>query len=103
MYYIGALVFIVINILIFTFHVLENSLIDNKLSFVLNDIVNDASYFVLILFPLIVILAVFLAISNVVLIIKEGGGIRNLLGTGLGLFLMAFTTAMFFVDYIGST
>lgn len=100
MYYMGALVFIVINILIFTFHVLENSLIDNKLSFVLNDIVNDASYFVFILFPLIVILAVFLAISNVVLIIKEGGGIRNLLGTGLGLFLMVFTIAMYFVDYI---
>lgn len=103
MYYMGALVFVAVNILIFAFRVLDNSFMDNKLSFVLNDIANDATYFVYILFPLIVILAIFLAISNIVLLLKEGGGIRNFLGIGLGAFLVVFTLAVDFINYFFET
>ena len=91
MYYIGALVFIIANVLLFTMLVIVDDPIDDKLSYLVSDFVNDGIYFVYMLFPIIILLAIFLIVSNLVLLIKEGGGIRNLLGIGLALFLVVTT------------
>lgn len=91
MYYIGALLFILVSVVIFIYHIAVNNLMDDKLSFLLMDVVNTSTYFIFLLFPLIIVLAIFLAISNAVLLIKEGGGIRNFLGIGLAGFLIVAT------------
>lgn len=91
MYYIGALVFIIANVLLFTMLVIVDDPVDDKLSYLVSDFVNDGIYFVYMLFPIIILLAIFLIVSNLVLLIKEGGGVRNLLGIGLALFLVVTT------------
>ena len=45
MYYMGALVFIVVNVFLYAIHVLADNPADSTLSFVLDDIANDAAYF----------------------------------------------------------
>lgn len=97
MYYIGALVFIIANVLLFTMLVIVDDPVDDKLSYLVSDFVNDGIYFVYMLFPIIILLAIFLIVSNLVLLIKEGGGIRNLLGIGLALFLVVTTVGIEFI------
>lgn len=100
MYYIGALVFIVVNVFLFTLLVVVDNPVDDKLAYLVSDFVNDGVYFVYLLFPVIIILAIFLVVSNLVLLIKEGGGIRNLLGIGLAFFLVVTTVGVDFITGI---
>lgn len=99
MYYIGALVYIIVNIFMFSLLIIVDNPVDDKLAYLVSDFVNDGIYFVYLLFPIIIILAVFLVISNLVLIIREGGGVRNLLGIALAMFLVITTLG---IDWISS-
>lgn len=99
MYYIGALVFIGFNALFFSLLFLRSGVLGNKLGMLLDDIVNDGVYFIFLLYPLVVILAIFLIISNIVLVIKEGRRLRNFLGAGLGLFLIG---SVFIIDVVNA-
>lgn len=87
-YYTGALVYIAFCIvLIIVIDVIVNV---RTLRFedLIYYVVSSSEYFIFGLFPLAIILAVFLVISNVVLIKKEGKRLNNFLGVFLGLFLI---------------
>lgn len=98
MYYIGGLVFVVFNIFLFGYL----SIVDRAHGFDFNQfmiyIFNSCTYFIVALLPLIFIFAIVIAISNFILIKKEGGGIRNLLGIGLALVLIGGTLIILFVS-----
>lgn len=91
MYYIGALVFVVFNIILYGYL----SVVDGAMGFGFDDfmiyVFNSSIYFVYSLLPVVIIFAIFVAISNMILIKREGGGVRNLLGIGLGLALIGGT------------
>ena len=91
MYYIGGLVFVIFNIILYGYLMI----VDKNRGFDFNDfmiyIFNSSIYFIYALLPAVFIFAIFLFISNIVLIKKEGGGVRNLLAIGLGLFLIGAT------------
>ena len=92
MYNIGALVFVIANVILCLIDAFTlDKHLGKYLAHSLMDIANDSVYFIFILFPLILILAAYLFISNLVLIKKEGGGFRNMLGMGLGVFLVGAT------------
>lgn len=99
MYYFGALVFTIFNVILFG----ALMIIDRNRGFEFNDfmiyVFNSSIYFIYSLLPGVIVLALFLAFSNMVLIKKEGGGIRNLLGVGLGVFLIVATLTITFLGY----
>ena len=107
MYYLGGLTFIFVNTIFWTFLLITsiNDSIAHTLFYLLNDIINDTRMFIILVLPFIFILAIFLIISNLVLIKKEGSQITNMLGIGLGISLIlatAFIDVFLFTRHINA-
>ena len=100
MYYIGALVFIVLNIIMLGYL----SIVNRSRGFTFNDfmiyVFNSSIYFVLALLPIVLIFSIFIAVSNIILIKKEGGGIRNLLGVALSVVLIGGTILIIALELV---
>ena len=98
MYYFGALIFSVVNMLIWIERILVRSYEHNgTLSNIYMSIIDISRDMPILLFPFLLILAIMLAISNIVLLVREGVRIRNMLGIGLGFFLVFMTLFPFLV------
>ena len=89
----GLVIFLIINILRQI-----NLLITNSNSTSINNLYNNTldsfSYFAFLILPLIILLALYSIITNIVLIYKEGFKFQNILGIifGLGIAIGAFTS-----------
>lgn len=67
----------------------------------INEVVEIFSFFSIILAPIGIITSILITISNIVLIKKEGFGIRNLLGLIMGIaFIIATITPIWLGDYL---
>ena len=93
----GLVIFLIINILRQI-----NLLITNSNSTSINDLYNNTlnsfSYFAFLILPLIILLALYSIITNIVLIYKEGFKFQNILGIifGLGIAIGAFASQFIF-------
>ena len=93
----GLVIFLIINILRQI-----NLLITNSNSTSINNLYNNTldsfSYFAFLILPLIILLALYSIITNIVLIYKEGFKFQNILGIifGLGIAIGAFTSQFIF-------
>ena len=103
MYYLGGAVFSGFNALFWLVgSVFDPFIWSQRLSSVFADLINAPITFCIIMIPAVLILAVGLTVSNIVLLIKEGFRVRNMLGIGLGIFLIfltAFGLAIYPVFY----
>ena len=97
MYNIGALIILGLNLLVWSFDAFiseyEGS---DKLYGIYGDIVSAVMTFAIIIFPFVLLLAVFLIFSNVALIRHEGKSLTNMLGILLGVGLVAVTVFSYF-------
>ena len=97
MYYIGALIILVLNFLVWSFDAFINKYEgSDKLYGIYGDIVSAVMTFSIIIFPFVILLAIFLIISNIALIRHEGRSLTNMLGILLGLGLVAMTVFAYF-------
>ena len=93
----GLVIFLIINILRQI-----NLLITNSNSTSINNLYNNTldsfSYFAFLILPLIILLALYSIITNIVLIYKEGFKFQNILGIifGLGIAIGAFASQFIF-------
>ena len=98
MYYVGALTFTVVNLLPWVISLFPTGFIwKDRLFSIYSSITGIASNLPILFFPMILILAILLSVSNVVLMIHEGFRLHNMLGIGLGLTLIVLTVIPFFI------
>ena len=93
----GLVIFLIINILRqFNLLITDWNLV--SINELYNNTLNSFSYFAFLILPLIIVLALYSIITNVVLIYKEGFKFQNLLGIifGIGITLGAFASQFIF-------
>ena len=93
----GLVIFLIINILRqFNLLIIDWNLV--SINDLYNNTLNSFSYFAFFILPLIIVLALYSIITNVVLIYKEGFKFQNLLGIifGIGITLGAFASQFIF-------
>lgn len=96
MFYWGTFIFTLVNLFLWIIEIVhKDELNDDYLYDLYGDIIHVFSRFALAVFPYMIILALFLSISNIILIKKEGRSITNTLGILLGFFLTAMTVIGF--------
>ena len=97
MYYVGALVYSAVNFLSWTLGCITPGPWKDRLYTVYSGLVDISAGLPVLFFPVVVGFSVLLSVSNIVLLKKEGFRIRNMLGIGLGLFLIVMTVIPFFM------
>ncbi len=97
MVYSGVIVFLVVTAVLWLIRILTEDFYTSTQLFTLYaDIMYSFHVFALMVFPMIFILAIFLIISNIVLIRHEGRNVTNMLGIALGVLLVSMTAATWF-------
>ena len=92
--YLGLIIFLSIILLQNIFAIINNDgLIGNIERFI-----NSFDFFSFILLPICFIVSIFVTISNIILIKKEGFNLRNILGIMLGLFFCFLTIVPGFIE-----
>ena len=101
MFYMGAIIFLGISLLIWIYNTFINRYDGmDKLYALYADILSAFMTFAMVVFPLILLLAIFLVVSNIALIRHEGRSLTNALGIFLGIGLMVLTFFGIFSVYI---
>ena len=96
MFYLGAVVFLAINTIMWICKLIfTDYYTSTMLSTLYNDIVRIFHAFAILVFPGIFLLAIYLIISNIVLMKHEGRRLTNMLGIGLGVMLVVMTLVTF--------
>lgn len=93
----GLVIFLIINILRQINLLITNSN-STSINILYNNILDSFSYFAFLILPLIILLALYSIITNIVLIYKEGFKFQNILGIifGLGIAIGAFASQFIF-------
>ena len=92
MFYSGVLVFLVINTIIWMWNLIFLKYYANtQLYRLYSDILTSFRVFAIVVFPLVLLLAIILVISNLVLIHHEGSQLTNMLGIAVGGFFVIST------------
>ena len=92
MFYLGAVVFLAINTIMWICKLIfMDYYTSTMLATLYNDIVSIFHVFAILVFPGIFLLAIYLIISNIVLMKHEGRRLTNMLGIGLGVMLVVMT------------
>ena len=101
MFYSGSIAFLTICAIIWIWNLIFINYYSNtKLYTLYNDLINSFHIFAIIVFPFIFLLAIFLIISNIVLIRHEGKKLTNMLGIALGIGLVIMTIISSLAYYI---
>ncbi len=96
MYYIGITIFVGMTLSIWIFSMLmDEYFFEEKLYIIYSDILEVFMRFTLFMFPFNFIFSILLAISNIILLKKEGRHITNALGILLGILLVGLSIASF--------
>ena len=96
MYYLGLIIFMGLTIVLWIISCIHNPLFYYEKLYVLyHGILNVFSNFTYFTFPILIIFSVFLIISNIILLSKEGRRITDALGILLGIFLVGLSFLSF--------
>lgn len=104
MYVAGALVFSAVNLLFWIINIVNpTNFWPDRLFTLFGEIFAVFTRLPILFFPIVLPFSILLSVSNIVLLKKEGFRIRNMLGIGLGIVLVAMTVFPFFLYPIMSS